>query len=39
MQALDMGSELLLTYGYIAILLFVAIESMGIPVPGETIWH
>jgi membrane protein DedA with SNARE-associated domain len=36
MQALDMGSELLLTYGYIAILLFVAIESMGIPVPGET---
>lgn len=28
--------HLLVTYGYIAILLVVSIESMGIPVPGET---
>jgi len=27
---------LLITYGYGAVLLFVAVESMGIPVPGET---
>jgi membrane protein DedA with SNARE-associated domain len=29
-------SHFLATYGYWAVLLFVAIESMGIPVPGET---
>jgi membrane protein DedA with SNARE-associated domain len=28
--------HLLVTYGYLAILLIVAIEAMGIPVPGET---
>ena len=27
---------ILATYGYWAVLLFVAVESMGIPVPGET---
>ena len=27
---------LLASYGYVAVLLFVAIESMGVPVPGET---
>src|SRR5258708_35418461 len=26
----------LMTYGYWAVLLFVAIESIGIPFPGET---
>src|SRR5258708_6639973 len=26
----------LMTYGYLAVLLFVAIESIGIPFPGET---
>ena len=29
-------SHLLMTYGYWAVLLFVAIESTGIPFPGET---
>ena len=29
--------HLLTTYGYWAILFFVAIESTGIPFPGETI--
>lgn len=29
-------THLLSTYGYWAVLLFVAIESMGIPFPGET---
>jgi membrane protein DedA with SNARE-associated domain len=29
-------SQLLATYGYWAVLVFVAIESMGIPFPGET---
>src|SRR5919205_4441136 len=35
---LDTGdlTNLLASYGYLAVLLFVAIESMGIPVPGET---
>ncbi|WP_220209304.1 DedA family protein [Reticulibacter mediterranei] len=28
--------RLLATYGYLAVLLFVAIESTGIPFPGET---
>jgi membrane protein DedA with SNARE-associated domain len=28
--------HLLATYGYLAVLLFVAIESTGIPFPGET---
>lgn len=28
--------HLLTTYGYLAVLLFVAIESIGIPFPGET---
>jgi membrane protein DedA with SNARE-associated domain len=28
--------HLLATYGYLAVLLFVAIESIGIPFPGET---
>src|SRR5947209_6914884 len=28
--------HLLATYGYWAVLLFVAVESMGIPFPGET---
>lgn len=28
--------HLLVAYGYVAIFLFVAVESMGIPVPGET---
>ncbi len=28
--------HLLVTYGYLAILLIVAVESMGIPMPGET---
>jgi membrane protein DedA with SNARE-associated domain len=32
---LDLAS-LLATYGYWVVLLFVAVESMGIPVPGET---
>lgn len=27
---------LLATYGYLAVLLFVGLESMGIPLPGET---
>lgn len=27
---------ILTTYGYLAVLLFVGVESMGIPVPGET---
>ena len=29
-------AHLLATYGYLAVLLFVAIESTGIPFPGET---
>ena len=29
-------TQLLATYGYLAVLLFVAIESTGIPFPGET---
>jgi membrane protein DedA with SNARE-associated domain len=29
-------THLLTTYGYWAVLLFVAIESIGIPFPGET---
>src|SRR6266568_8926670 len=29
-------TQLLVTYGYWAVLLFVAIESTGIPFPGET---
>src|SRR5271155_1144773 len=29
-------SQLLATYGYWAVLIFVAIESTGIPFPGET---
>jgi membrane protein DedA with SNARE-associated domain len=29
-------THLLTTYGYLAVLLFVAIESTGIPFPGET---
>jgi membrane protein DedA with SNARE-associated domain len=35
---LDTGAltSLLAGYGYLAVLLFVAIESTGIPVPGET---
>ncbi|MDB5077732.1 MAG: hypothetical protein JWO42_3911 [Chloroflexi bacterium] len=32
----DSISHLLATYGYWAVLLFVAIESTGIPFPGET---
>jgi membrane protein DedA with SNARE-associated domain len=36
MHIFDAVSELFLTYGYWAILLVVAIESTGIPVPGET---
>ncbi len=36
MQMLDVASALLVTYGYWAVLLFVAVESVGIPVPGET---
>lgn len=28
--------HLLMTYGYLAVLIFVAIESTGIPFPGET---
>jgi membrane protein DedA with SNARE-associated domain len=30
-------TQLLATYGYLAVLLFVAIESTGIPFPGETV--
>jgi membrane protein DedA with SNARE-associated domain len=30
-----LASELLMTYGYWAVLLLVAVESMGLPVPGE----
>jgi membrane protein DedA with SNARE-associated domain len=37
---LDINSHELLhllgAYGYLAVLLFVAVESMGVPVPGET---
>src|SRR5260370_18989531 len=29
-------TQLLATYGYLVVLLFVAIESTGIPFPGET---
>jgi membrane protein DedA with SNARE-associated domain len=29
-------THLLVTYGYLAVLIFVAIESTGIPFPGET---
>ena len=29
-------TSLLATYGYLAVLLFVAVESTGVPVPGET---
>src|SRR5579863_8734771 len=29
-------THLLTTYGYFAVLVFVAIESIGIPFPGET---
>lgn len=36
MQVLDIASNLLVTYGYWAVLLLVAVESVGIPVPGET---
>src|SRR2546427_3939447 len=28
--------SLLATYGYLAVFIFVGIESVGIPVPGET---
>src|SRR3982074_3875229 len=28
--------DLLATYGYLAVFLFIAIESTGIPFPGET---
>ncbi len=30
-------TQLLASYGYLAVLLFVAIKSTGIPFPGETI--
>jgi membrane protein DedA with SNARE-associated domain len=36
MPVVDVADGLLLSYGYWAILLVVAIESTGIPVPGET---
>jgi membrane protein DedA with SNARE-associated domain len=36
MELLDGASMVLLTYGYWAVLLLVAVESVGIPVPGET---
>ena len=29
--------QLILTYGYVAVAGMVAVESMGLPVPGETI--
>ena len=29
-------NHLLQSYGYLAVLLFVGLESMGIPLPGET---
>src|SRR5260370_33554006 len=28
--------SLLATYGYVAVFVFVGVESLGIPVPGET---
>jgi membrane protein DedA with SNARE-associated domain len=28
--------HLIETYGYVAVFLLVAVESLGIPVPGET---
>ncbi len=28
--------DLLATYGYAAVLVFVAVESLGVPFPGET---
>lgn len=36
MHVFDAAGGLFLTYGYWAIMLVVAVESMGIPVPGET---
>ncbi|HEX6506104.1 MAG TPA: DedA family protein [Chloroflexota bacterium] len=38
MDLLSSGTltQLIATYGYLAVLLMVAVESMGIPVPGET---
>jgi membrane protein DedA with SNARE-associated domain len=36
MPVFDVAHGLLLTYGYWAIFLVVAVESTGIPVPGET---
>ena len=37
MHILEIASGLFMIYGYWAILIFVTIESIGIPVPGETI--
>ena len=28
--------SLLATYGYLAVFVFVGVESLGVPVPGET---
>lgn len=33
----DAVTHLLATYGYLAVLLVVALESMGLPLPGETV--
>ena len=33
--AMSIG-HLIETYGYVAVFLLVAVESLGIPVPGET---
>jgi membrane protein DedA with SNARE-associated domain len=35
-MSLALINHLLQSYGYIAVFLFVALESMGIPLPGET---
>jgi membrane protein DedA with SNARE-associated domain len=32
----DVLQHLLTTYGYVAVLLFVALEGTGVPIPGET---
>lgn len=31
-----MINHLLQSYGYLAIFVFIAVESLGVPMPGET---
>jgi membrane protein DedA with SNARE-associated domain len=35
-MSLALINHLLQSYGYIAVFAFVALESLGVPLPGET---